>query len=530
VRIALLGTGLVGLFAVTRLALLWRFPPFTDEALYAQWAWQGYQVPEDRFLALATGKEPLLPWAAMGWIRLGAGPITAVRLVSVAAGLVTVVLVALIARELRGNRAAWAAASLAVVLPFFVVGDAIGIYDALAAAVVAAALLLQLRLARRPTLGEALLLGLVLAAGALTKSTTNVAIALLPLGALVFDWRREGRVSRLTRWIGSLALALLVGAVGASVMRLSQFYDDFQAAQAPDATPVHSFGDGVRHLGTWLGRNLSPYLETLVGYITLPLLGLAVVGAVAAWRERPRPTVVVAVWALVPIAGAIVLADVAHARYLLTAAPLLVVFAGIGLVDVVDRLRGRYGPGVVAAAVALLLLPAVVFDARVLADPAQASYPAYDDREYATSWAGGAPWPPLAAELRRRIGGGPALVALGEHHPIALELLLLDVPRITFVRLDDPRAPAARFAVQNDQPLPPPPGALRRREVWSYQRPRGGDRAVLYEVGVEAAGRFSPTPQGLRSVLGLPDDEFDAFTAARPEVRRWYQAWFGDYG
>ena len=55
VRAALLGTAVLAAFAATWLALLWRFPPFSDEVLYAQWAWQGYNVPEDRFISLASG-------------------------------------------------------------------------------------------------------------------------------------------------------------------------------------------------------------------------------------------------------------------------------------------------------------------------------------------------------------------------------------------------------------------------------------------------------------------------------------------
>jgi 4-amino-4-deoxy-L-arabinose transferase-like glycosyltransferase len=528
-RFAGAAAALLGLYVVTRVALLWRFPPFTDEALYAQWAWQGFHVPEDRFLALATGKEPLLPWAAMGWIRLGAEPVTAVRLVSVVAGLATVVLVGLIARDLVGARAGWAAAAIAVVLPFFVVNDVVGIYDPLAAAAVAAALLLQLRLARRPALGDALLLGLALGAGALTKSTTYFAIALLPLGALTFDWRPHHRVRRLAAWAGAIVLALAVAGLGYSTMLLSQFYDDFKQAQEPEATPAHSFGEGLRDLGHWLDHNVPPYLDALVGYFTLPLLALCLFGVVAAFRRSWRPALLVAIWAVVPIAGAVLLADVPYPRYLLTAAPPLVVFAGLGGVALVEWVRTRRGPVAAAVAAALVALPALVYDGRVLANPNTASYPSRDDEGYATGWPAGSPWRPLADELRRRADGSPALVALGEHHPIALQLFLLDTPRITLLRLDDRRSAAARFGVENDQPLPDPPGALRWRPVWTYQRARGGATATLYESGVEHEGRFFASPDALRGGLALSDADFDAFIAARPAIRRWYRAWFGEF-
>jgi 4-amino-4-deoxy-L-arabinose transferase-like glycosyltransferase len=521
---------LLALYAATRLGLLWRFPPFTDEALYAQWAWQGFHVPEDRFVALASGKEPLLPWGGMAWMWAGAEPITAVRLVSTAAGLVTVVFVGLIARELAGARPAWTAAGIAVALPFFVVNDVVGIYDPLAAAAVAAALLLQMRLARRPALGDALLLGLALGAGVLTKSTTYFALALIPAGALMLDWSPEGRLRRVASWVGAQVVALAVAGLAYSTMLLSEFYDDFKAAQTSgEVLPVHGFGEGFRRLGHWIDQNVPSYAEALAGYFTLPLLGLCVLGLVVALRERLRPALVVALWAAAPLAGSVLLADIPHARYLLTAAPPLVVFAGIGGVALVDWLLARRGTLVAAAAVVLVALPALVFDGRVLANPNTATYPARDDQGFATGWPSGSPWRPLADELRRRTAGGPALVVLGEHHPIALQLFLLDTPTITLLRLDDPRSAAARFGVQNDEPLPDPPGAVRWRPVWEYERARGGDTARLFESGVELDGRFYASPDALRAGLALPDPDFDAFIAARPEIRRWYRAWFGDY-
>ena len=528
-RLAAAAALLLVFFAATRLGLLWRFPPFTDEALYAQWTWQGFHVPEDRFISLANGKEPLLPWAGMAWMWLGADPITAVRLVSVAAGLATVVFVALIARELSARPAvSAAAATIAVLLPFFVVNNVVGIYDPLAAAAVAAALLLQLRLARRPSLADALLLGLALAAGLLTKQTTYVAIALMPVGALVLDWRYEGRVRRVATWVGLLVVALAVAGLGYSTMLLSEFYDDFQAAQTSGDIPVHGLGEGFREAGHWIEQNTPVYAEALVGYFTLPLLALCILGLVVALREHPRPALVVALWAAASLASAVLLASVPHPRYLLTAAPPLVVFGGLGYVVLVDWVRNRRGVRVAAVAAALVALPALVFDGRVLAGPDTASYPSRDDEEYATDWSAGSPWPRVADELRERTAGGPALVVLGEHHPIAVQLDLLDSPRITVVRVTDPRAGAARFGVENDEPLPDPAGAVRWRRVWSYQRPRGGDTASLYESGIELDGRFYATPEALRAGLGLPDAEFDAFIAARPEIQRWYRAWYGE--
>src|SRR4051812_50076221 len=55
-----------------RLSLLWRFPPFLDESLYATWATRVHDSVNERFVALAYGKLPLLSWlgAGVGFPRL----------------------------------------------------------------------------------------------------------------------------------------------------------------------------------------------------------------------------------------------------------------------------------------------------------------------------------------------------------------------------------------------------------------------------------------------------------------------------
>src|ERR1051326_5197094 len=73
--------GIVALFLATRLALVWRFPPFLDESLYASWAKEIHDSGQNRYVSLANGKLPLLPWLGAVVMWLGAAPLTAVRVV-----------------------------------------------------------------------------------------------------------------------------------------------------------------------------------------------------------------------------------------------------------------------------------------------------------------------------------------------------------------------------------------------------------------------------------------------------------------
>src|ERR1700758_3112632 len=99
-----------GGLVATRFALLWRFPPFWDESLYAGWALQVHDSFAARWVALLNGKLPLLSWLGAGVMHGGGEPLTAVRLVSIMAAVASALFAALIAGEIGGRPAAIAAA------------------------------------------------------------------------------------------------------------------------------------------------------------------------------------------------------------------------------------------------------------------------------------------------------------------------------------------------------------------------------------------------------------------------------------
>ena len=136
-------------YLATRLSLVWRLPWHYDESVFAGWTLQGYENVESRFLPLASGQQTLLEWLGMGGMRLGLEPVTSLRFVSLSAGLITLVLVAMLARRLAGEPAGVAAAALYVVLPYTLVYSVAGLYDPLAAMLVVAALLLQIEIAEQ---------------------------------------------------------------------------------------------------------------------------------------------------------------------------------------------------------------------------------------------------------------------------------------------------------------------------------------------------------------------------------------------
>jgi 4-amino-4-deoxy-L-arabinose transferase-like glycosyltransferase len=214
----------VGAYAATRIWFASDLPYFVDEGTYAVFSDRAAHSVDQLFVSLTIGPRVFQTWLGIPLIRLGLDPLTAMRLISVLAGFATVAVVALIARRMAGTAAAVVAATLCVALPLLLVHDAIGIIEPLLTLLMAAALYLQIELARRPDLRIAVVLGLVVACGVLTKETAWAAVALMPVSLLCFDWSPDGRSRRLRKWLQGAAIAV-AGAVAAELaMRSSDYY------------------------------------------------------------------------------------------------------------------------------------------------------------------------------------------------------------------------------------------------------------------------------------------------------------------
>ena len=527
VRAAAPFAGAALLTIATRLSVLWRFPPFLDESLYATWAMRVHDSVNDRFVALAYGKLPLLSWLGAGLVFAGAHPLDSVRLVSFVSGLVSLAVVAALAGRLGGRSAAITSAFVYALLPLAFVHDVIGIMEPLVTALLALALYLQLRLVERPSLSVALGLGLVMGAGLLTKETGEIALVLLPASLVLFDWNGPRRARRLVVWGAEALVAVVLAGIAYLVVTLSDYWDDYPQARRSLGT-FRTFGEGLAHPLRWLQAEWRDYGTELLGFATIPLLLACVVGVVAAFGSKRRLTILYVLWLIVPLVVAILFLPNPFVRYLLPITPMLAVFAGYGVVWLAVLASRFARPRVATVAVVVLAFAlAALFDARVVANPATAPYPGLSRDEYASGWAAGTGWRELADELQRRAGSGSIVVASYADLSDALHLSLGEDPRIQIVSgqpgTSGPEA-TSDYVVENGTPLPADAGYGVLSRAWAYERPHHGTPLVLYRRGVQWQGRTYLTPDELRAGLGLPDAGFDRFIAQHPDIGAWYRA------
>lgn len=522
-----------GLHAALVLSLVWRFPPFNDEGIYASWTEIVERDPSQRFMPLAGGKEPLLEWFGAIFVRLGLEPLTAVRLISLLAGVGIVLLIAILGWWLGGPRVGVVGAAFASVSPFLVVYSALGIYESLATLLVLAALLLQVSLARSLRLDVAFGLGIVLGLAVLTKQSTAIALALWPLSLVCLDWSAARRWRRVLR-IGALAaFAMMLAAAIGSLLYLTDFHDELVRART-EQYPVHSASEALARPVHWLRVN-DELVGVLVAYLSVLVIVAAGLGIIAGARRASRLTVVVVVWGLAPLVSALFLADIPFPRYVHVVAPPVIALAALGVVATAERVGERWpktvrGLPVTSLAVVALVVgwPAFV-TARMVAEPLAVRYPGLDDGQYITGWGAGTGWKAVARELRSRAGNGPLTVMLGPRANDWLGLTMRDDARFQFVRYDSEEAQDAVLAVQNFDPLPDREPGLGWQFVASMPRPRHGVPLRMYVSGVRIGAKFASTPTELRAALAWDDARYDEYVHSHPAVRRWVEAYTRAY-
>jgi Dolichyl-phosphate-mannose-protein mannosyltransferase len=471
-------------YMATRLALLWRFPWFVDETTFATFARDVHGGASTIFIAESDKKGLLPSWLGAGLIGSGLDPVTAMRVLAAAGGGAAAACGGLLIRRFYGGRAALATAALIALGPYFLVTASVGIYDAMSTGLIAAGVLIAVQLARRPRLSTALALGACLGAGALTKPTAWIAAAVVPFTVLLIDRTSSGVTRR--AWAGYAALALALGYALSCIARLTPLYDR-PIAQENE----RQLSEILHHFPVIVATNGATILGALIGYLTLPLLMLAIPGGIVARRRHPAAATILFVWTFVALTSSVLVPLRPNPRYFAPAIVPLCALIALGALALLDFLRRRLGSGAAAqmaivAATAIALVPAATLDWQVLADPVHATYPGLDQNQYVTRAAAFAPLVPIARQIERRGGPYPVRIDVGSGYIWGLDLRLngaaVGSQRRYDVYGDVPGAssPPARYLLTDAaaRDTPPRPGF---RLIGRIARPDGGRVMRLYE-------------------------------------------------
>jgi 4-amino-4-deoxy-L-arabinose transferase-like glycosyltransferase len=110
-------------YLITRLINLTKLPIFNDEAIYLDWGWKSLHTNAGLFYSLYDAKPPFLIWIFGIFESLFGSPLFIGRFVSVLAGLLTLIGIYKVAKNLESEKAALLSSALYIIIPLFAFFD-----------------------------------------------------------------------------------------------------------------------------------------------------------------------------------------------------------------------------------------------------------------------------------------------------------------------------------------------------------------------------------------------------------------------
>lgn len=494
---------LLGLYISLRLYNITVLPIFTDEAIYIRWSQIAGTDSNWRFISLTDGKQPMLVWIAMILMRPIQDPLLAGRIVSVIAGLFSTVGIFLLTQELfkNGNKLpnsskkiALLACIIYVIFPFALVYDRLALYDSLVSMFIIWSLYFEVLLVRYVRLDIALILGMIIGGGMLTKTNTSFAMILLPFSLLLFNFKDKEYKKRLLKWAAFALVAVVIAMAMYSILRLSPFFHIINQKNFTFIyTPQEILKDPISHLF----GNLRGMTSWLTGYVTIPFLVL-VLSAFLVGKKYFRENLLLFAWFIIPFGALALFGRTIYPRFILFMTMPLLILGGYALFQIITLSKKQWMKGL---AVVVFLVSFVVNDFFIITDFAKASIPEGDREQLITAWPSGIGVRETVSFLTDKAKKEKIYVGTQGTFglmPYALEIYLLDNPNIKTqgfwpigdtppqVVLDNARKMPTFFVFYQPCSSCPQvgvaPAGWPLKQIFQITKPQKGSYYTLYQV------------------------------------------------
>lgn len=418
---------LLGLYLLLRLVALTQLPIFTDEAIYLRWAQIAKNDANWRFISLTDGKQPFFIWLVMLSMRFVSDPLVAGRIVSVGAGLCSMLGLFFLGREAFKSR--WVgliSSALYVVFPFSLVYDRLALYDSLVGTFAIWGLYFTIVLVRRAQLDRALLMGFVTGAAVLNKTSGFFTIYLLPFALVIFDFRQKYAKVKLFRLTGLAILVVAMTYGFYSILRLSPF---FYIINEKNALFVYPLSEWMKHPFTFFLSNLRALCDWYLRYVGLPMT-IVMLGSIFVSRHFTREKALAMLWFVLPFIALALMGNTLYPRYILFMTLPLLPLAAFTLVKLYKKLSLKVSLTVYFLAVIYWLIA----DLLILTYFAGSPIPQSDKSQYLTGWPAGVGVKEATAFFMQEAKKGPIYIGTEGTFglmPYALELSLVDNPNVT---------------------------------------------------------------------------------------------------
>lgn len=357
-------------FLATRLTNLGLIPIFTDEAIYLRWSQIMASDASLRFLPLTDGKPPLFMWFTSIVMKLlpQLDPLLTGRLVSVAAGLGAIAGIFFTSYVLfKSKKISYLACLFYLLVPFTLFYDRFGLADSLLAMFGLWALGLSIMLARTTRLDVAMVLGLTIGFGLLTKTPALFFFLLLPLGVFLAKFRWK---------LVPLFTVVVFSAQGVfSILRL---FPLFNMINQKNHEFILTLAEFLHNPLQYFSGNFHSLVSWEIGYLTIPVVFLLPF----VFKKYFRQSLALVGIFLIHLVYMATFNKVIYPRFLLTFTPYLLILAAAGLASI------KKFTVLAAVAVVIFALP-IYTDVKLLFDPVNAPLLQADRDQYLDGWAAG---------------------------------------------------------------------------------------------------------------------------------------------
>lgn len=418
------------LYLFTRIYNILAIPIFTDEAIYVRWAQIAGTDPKERFISLTDGKQPTFVWLSAFAMRIIRDPLLAGRLVSVFAGLGSLVGIYVLTTEIFKNRKIGIIAGLIyLIYPFSMVYDKLALYDSLVSMFIIWSLYFEILLVRRIRLDIALILGMIMGGGMLTKTSNDFALILLPFSLLLFNFKEKLWKKNLLKWAVLALISVVIANVIYSILRLSPY---FYIIAQKNATFVYPFREWLTHPFTFFAGNARGLIGWLIDYLTIPF-GLLVIGAFLIDKKNICEKIFLFAWFISPFLALALFGKVIYPRFLLFMTMPLLALGSYSIFFLLSKLKSNPQKILVLLAFVVVMLWKDYF---ILTNISRAPIPASDRFQLIESWPSGVGVKETINFLNDKSKNGKIYVGTEGTFglmPYSLEIYLKDNPNIKTV-------------------------------------------------------------------------------------------------
>jgi len=368
---------LIALFAASRLINLDKWPQFSDEGIYINWAKTAWKDAGQRFISITDGRQPLQTWATIPFLKLfSPHDLFAGRMFAVSAGFSAVVGMFSFLFYMWGKRAAYIGAVLYIFLPYTLFYDRMALVDSAVNAGFIWILFFSLLLIRERRLDTALIMGFIGGVALLGKSSSRMFLGLTAAAPLMYLglWKKSRKifVSQTINYLFLLGVVAAISLLFYNIQRLSPY---FHYVALKNNTFIMTFDEFFATPFTFFKNNVGNiplYVSWESGWL---IIVASVLGYIMMLKKERLTALYLSVFMFVPYVAIAFFAKVLFPRYVLFFSTLVIIFATYYFISLKKKNMFGWSFG-------LLLLSMTIWNYPLLFDPASAHFPPIDRGQY----------------------------------------------------------------------------------------------------------------------------------------------------